>query len=325
MIKINQQIKDGSFERIYLLYGQEDYLKRQYMKKLKTALINKEDNMNYRCFKGANINFSEVIDLSETMPFFTDRRLIVIEDSGVFKTPKEQLVNYIEHVPATTNFIFVENEVDKRSRMFKKVKEIGYACELERQTEDTLIKWVNGLVAAEHKTMAKETVKLFLLKAGFSMENISKELEKLLCYTLDKKNITNDDVEAICTAEITGKIFEMIDAMSTKNKKKLFSLYFDLISVKEPPMRIIYMLVRQFNLMLQVKELLQRGYGQEIIKDKTKLHSFIVSKMISQLKGFSMEDIKISLNELLEIEEMIKTGRLIDKVGVELFLAKIIE
>ena len=84
-----------------------------------------DDNMNFTTFEGKNINPKEVIDLAETLPFFADRRVILIEDSGFFKSSCEDLAEYLTQVAPATHFIFVEEEVDKRSKMYKTVKIMG--------------------------------------------------------------------------------------------------------------------------------------------------------------------------------------------------------
>ena len=103
------------------------------------------------------------------------------------------------------------------------------------------------------------------------MGNIEREAEKLLCYTMDRNVITADDIEAVCTTQTTNKIFDMIRAVTEKNQKKALDLYYDSLSLKEPPMRILFLLARQFNLILQVKELQKLGYDNQGIGRKTGL------------------------------------------------------
>lgn len=322
MKNINKQIKENNLSHIYLLYGEEDYLKKSYKNKLKNAIVSPEDTMNFNYFYGTGINFNEVIDIAETMPFFAERRLILIEDSEAFKSSKEELIQYMETLPEATYFIFVESEVDKRSRMYKKIKELGYPCEFKRQSKEDLSKWALGIISAEHKKITYDTMELFLTKTGDDMENISRELEKLLSYICNKDVITAEDVEQICATEITGKIFEMIDAMGLKNKDRLFSLYRDLLFIKEPPMRILYLLERQLNIMLQVKELNENGYSAKTISEKIKLNIYAVNKTLKQIKNFNKDVLINALSDMADMEEMIKTGSLTDKIAVEIFLVK---
>ena len=114
MKKLNEDFKSGKFEQVYLLYGEEGYLKKQYKKRFIKAMIPEGDTMNYAHYEGKNIPVKEVIDLAETMPFFAEKRLIVFENTGFFKTAAgAELADYIKEMPETTYFIFVEEEVEK--------------------------------------------------------------------------------------------------------------------------------------------------------------------------------------------------------------------
>ena len=81
MKSLNEDIKSGTFKQAYLLYGEEAYLKKQYKDKITAAMFPDGDRMNYAYYEGKGINPGELIDLAETMPFFADRRLIVVENS----------------------------------------------------------------------------------------------------------------------------------------------------------------------------------------------------------------------------------------------------
>ena len=142
MKTIDNDIKRQEFKKVYLLYGEERYLIRQYRDKLKNALASPEDTMNFTSFEGDDINVKEIIDLAETLPFFAERRVILIEDSKLFKKGGDELGEYMDALPETTYFVFVEEEVDKRSKLFKAVGKCGNAIEFGKQTDETLMKWV---------------------------------------------------------------------------------------------------------------------------------------------------------------------------------------
>jgi DNA polymerase-3 subunit delta len=154
------------------------------------------------------------------------------------------------------------------------------------------------------------------------MENIQNEVEKLICYAYDRDIITKDDVDEVCTAQITGKIFLMVDAIGSRQQKKALDLYYDLLSLKEKPMSILFLVTRQFNILVQVKNLLSLGYHNDVISQKTGLMLFTINKYVNQSKNFTMETLTKALNSCADIEERIKTGRLIDKIGVELLIVK---
>lgn len=164
MKNIDEDIKRGSFQPAYLLYGEEAYLKRQYKQKLKQALSDSGDSMNFSSYEGKNINPGELIDLAETLPFFADYRLILMEHTGVFQKPCEELADYMKHVPETTVFVFVEDEVDKRGKMYKAVKSVGRVVEFARQKDALLVQWVLARLKREGKKITQPVMQLFLEK-----------------------------------------------------------------------------------------------------------------------------------------------------------------
>lgn len=320
MQNIIQDIKNNSYRQIYLLYGEENYLKKVYKDKLKEAIVGKDDSMNYNYFEGKNISVKTVIDIAETLPFFAEHRLIILENSGFFKNANEDIAAYIKEVPETTILIFVEEEIDKRGKLYKYIKEHGYISEMGRQNTSKLVPWILKILKKENKKITENEMKLFLTKTGDDMENILRELEKLISYTYGREVITAQDIEQICSTQITGKIFDMITAVSEKNQRKALELYQDLLTLKEPPMRILFLISRQFNLMLQVKELQKAGCDTVSIAKQTGLQSFLVGKYAAQARKFSTEFLKQALTECVEFEEAIKTGKMEDQLSVELLI-----
>ena len=73
------------------------------------------------------LSYLEIIGLADTMPFFAEKRLILMEDSGFFKggAGADELTEYMGGIPESTCLVFVESEVDKRSRLYKAVKGIS--------------------------------------------------------------------------------------------------------------------------------------------------------------------------------------------------------
>lgn len=322
MKSLNEDLKTGQFNNVYLLYGEEAYLKRQYKEKLRNAMLSPDDTMNYAYYEGKGININEVIDLAETLPFFAERRLILMEDTGLFKSASSELADYLKEMPESTFMIFIETEVDKRNKLYKAVQNKGRAVELTRQDEATLIRWVASGIKREGKNVSENTVRHLLAKVGTDMENIQKELEKLFCYTMDKDSITVEDVEAICTTQITNQIFDMVNAVADKEQKKALQYYYDLLALKEPPMRILFLLARQFKQLLEVKDMDQKGYGRKEIAEKIGLSPFVVGKYQAQAKAFQVKELRCIIEDAVETEESVKTGGLTDTLAVELFIVK---
>ena len=321
MQTLNQDIKTGEFKQIYLLYGEEAFLKNSYKNRLKEAIIG-DDTMNFARFEGKGLDVDKLIRLADTMPFFAERRLILVEDSGFFKSASDALVQYLPSMPDTTILLFVETEVDKRNRLYKKVKDMGYAAELNRQDSAQLARWAGGILTREQKKITKHTMELFLSMAGDDMENIRMELEKLISYTLGREVITDEDVLAVCTVQVTNRIFEMVSAIVNRQPRKAMDLYEDLLTLKEPPMRILFLIARQFNQLLQVKDLMGKGMDKGTIASKLKMQPFVVGKTMPQARQFGREQILSYVEFCVETEEAVKSGRLQDRLAVELLITR---
>lgn len=322
MKMLMEDIKNRQFKRVYLLTGEEVYLKNQYRKKLREALLDPEDTMNVSAYEGKGINPREIIDLAETMPFFAERRVILIEDSGFAKNACPELADYIPEIPESTCVIFSEFEVDKRGRVYKAIKNTGRVVEFKRQDERTLSRWVLGILKKEGKNITEETMRTFLGRTGSDMEHIDRELEKLLCYTLDRDVITTADVEAVCEEQTENRIFEMVQAITEKNQNKALDLYADLLAMKEPPMRILFLLARQFHQLLLLKNLAGQGMEKGEMAKKAGVPPFALGKYLAQCRRFSSVSLKKAVEDCVETEELVKTGRLGDQVGVELLIMK---
>ncbi len=322
MKMLAEDIKNGNFKTVYLLCGEEAYLKKQYKDRLIHALGNPEDSMNFSRFEGKSIDPAQIISLSDTLPFFAERRILLIEDSGFFKSKCDELADYLPKMSESTCLIFVESDIDKRNRLYKAVQKQGRVTEFQIQDERTLMKWILGILKKENRKITEPTLQLFLEHTGTDMENISMELTKLLSYTEGREVITSEDVDTICTVQTTGQIFEMIRALSEKKQKKALDLYYDLLSLKEPPMRILFLISRQFHQLLLVKSLASKGYDKAAIASRAKLAPFVAGKCMAQAKGFTTEQLKNAVRDCVQAEEDVKTGKLSDTLSVELLILK---
>ena len=324
MKQISEHIKQGFFKPVYLLYGEERYLRRQYRERLQKALTSEGDTMNTHFYHGKDIPVGEIIDLAETLPFLAERRVIFINNSGLFKSGGEKMAEYLPEMSESTCIIFTESEVDKRSKLFKAVQSKGYAAEFAIQDENTLKRWIAGMLAKENKKITESTVQLFLTKTGTDMENIQMELEKLICYCMDKEVVTDADVEAICTTRITNHIFDMINAIADKKQREALELYYDLLALKEPPMRILFLIARQCNMLLQAKELKVKGHDNRSIAAKMGIAPFIAGKYLTQAAKFKTATLRTAVEKCVEAEEAIKSGRMNDMMSVEILILSVL-
>lgn len=323
MEKLRQDIKNGTFESVYLLYGEETYLVRSYKDQLKRAIIG-DDRMNYACFEGKGISLDEVADLAGTLPFFADRRLILLEDTGLFKAAvSDGWVSFVKEIPESCHLIFAEREVDKRGRLYKAVKDCGYCVQMQRQSQKDLERWVVNGFWKNGLKITQDALDLFLQKTGDDMENIRMEMDKLSGYCMGKEGITAEDVEEICTQRLENRVFDMTQAVAEGKQKKALELYYDLLALKESEMKILFLIARQMNQLLCVRELMGTGMGKDGIAAKMKLHPFVAGKLIGQARQFTAEQLRSCVEQCVSLEEAVKSGNMNGRIAVEMLLTAI--
>ena len=165
---LKKQLKEKDFSSVYLFFGQEEYLKNYYLEKFKNAMIDEVAyDFNYSVFEGKNIDIGRVIDAIEAFPVMSSRKMIVIKNSGIFRSSNAELKNlleeYIKDLPSYICLIFYEKEIDKRSSLYKLIKKQGTCFDFEYLKTADLVAWI-GRMFAEHKKKIDNKDILYLIE-----------------------------------------------------------------------------------------------------------------------------------------------------------------
>lgn len=341
--QLNEDLKAGRFCRVYLICGEQAYLRLQNRDKLRRALLGEGDEMNLSQYSGAGVTAREVIDMAETLPFFADRRVLVLENTR-FLSPRsasksgaagitsagiareaEELAGYISTIPDTAALIFVEENIDKRGKLYRaiaKAQKDGYGEILECDTpeEGALRAWAGGLFRRAGQNISGRTLTFFLEYTGEDMQNIACEAEKLSCYCLGRGEITEQDIRDICSPRIRDRIFEMIEAIAFQDRRKAMEIYMDLCALQTAPQIILALMLRQFNQLLQVRELLGTMSDKEIAA-RLGIPPFVVTKRCRPaLRSYTQEDLLKVLNDCLQADQDYKSGKIDAGIAVEMII-----
>lgn len=321
MERINQDIKQGQFQNIYLLYGEEAYLRKYYKDALRKAVIG-DDSMNYSYFEGKDTDPDAVVEMGQTMPFFGSRRLIVVENSGWAKSEGNSVLSMLEAMPDHLLIIFVESSIDKRTKFFKTCSKHGYACELKPLTGDKQRYWIVGILAKSGKRMRESDIAKLVTMTGDDMVNLQNELEKLINYVGQREIITAEDAEQIVNRRIEDHIFKLVDSMGRREQRKALEYYYELLALRESPFRILSLIGRQFNILLQTKELIELRIPEKQIAARIGVNPYFINNYVVQASNFDMTTIRKALEACVKADEDIKTGRMVDRLSVELLIVE---
>ena len=326
MKEIKRQIKEKSFYKVYLLTGDEPYLVLQARHMLKKAMVKEGDTMNYAAFTDGKVDINTLQQLAFTYPFFSEKRVLLLDGTGILKTGKAEFVNIMEKMPETTCIVICEPEVDKRSKVFKWIKKNGYVAEFlkKNQTEKVLLRWIATLLGKEKKQIRENNALYFLQKTGDDMFQIKNETDKLIAYVGEREEITKADIDAIASGEVQDKIFELVDAIANGNKTAALQYYNDLILLKEPPMHILFLIVRQYRILHIIANMRGLRKTDDAIAKTAGIPRFVIRKNEKQLRRYGEKTLEKCMEECIQIEEEIKTGRIGDQIGVETLICKLL-
>lgn len=327
MGRIKEDIKNKSFKNMYLLFGEEAFMRNYYKKMLRDSLVDASDNLNYSYFEGTNTDINQVVDLINTMPFMSDHRVVLCENTGWLNKDGDSessnlkmLSEALKTISEDVVFILCEEKIDKRSGLYKVISAEGVAEEFTRETDETLARWAMGYCANQGKKMAPNTAMYFITETGNDMTLLSLELEKLIAWCLDRDEIKAADIDEVCTHQVNNKIFDMITAISNGRSREALRLYYDLITLRESGFHILSLLVRQYNNMLLVKDGINHGYGIKVISDKTGIKDWLVRRHSDMVRNVSKDYLIDCLEACVKAEQDIKSGNLTETLSIELLI-----
>lgn len=327
MKTLENHIKNKTFSNIYVIFGEEEYLKNIYEKKLISNIVGENFKMmNFDIFEGKNVNISKIIDACDTMPFMSDYRVVILKNTGLIYDAKKddtnKLENYLHILPKTTILIFIEEKIDKKLKIFKTISNIGTFHKIDVLSENELVNWILSIFKDNNKNISTKEALYIIRNIGFNMEILLNEINKLISFKSSGTKITINDIDNICTKSIESKIFDLINFMSNKDMDNAIKIYKNLIINKTSPFVILNMISRQFRIILQTKYLYNKNYSINNIASELELRDFIVREAIKQSKNFSIKILLQAINECLEIDNNIKTGKIIDEIAIELLIIK---
>lgn len=314
-------------QRCYLFYGEEEYIKNQYLNEIKAQTVGEEDLMNYSCFEEKECDVAKLIETGETIPFFATYKLVVIKESGFFKTGKkddtQKLVKWLENIPDYMVMVFFEKEVDKRNSLYKLIQSKYVAIECICPAEDTMLALLEKNCKEKDIRISNRLLSYFVQNMPKSIHYTLGELEKIGSYC-EGVEVTKEAIEKVCVFSLEQRVFQLLKEMSKKDTTNALGIYNRLIESKESPIGILVLIARQYRILLQVKYLLKTGTPVQQIGKMVGIPPFVAKEVAEESKYFSYKQLQHILALCLESDQAIKTGKMEPVKCIELLIMECI-
>lgn len=314
-----------NIKKCYLLYGEDSFSRRAIEDKIKKKVVDEvSEMMNVSVFDDVKTNAGQVIEAAETLPFMSEKRFVLVRDCGFFsegkKAESDLLAVYMKNLPDTACIVFSEEKADKRLKLYKAVDKNGVIEEYKNMNDNDLADLIGRKFAKNGIKVTKPLCIYMVRTTGADAELLKRESDKLLAYLGDKKEITTEDIDAICSKTSENKVFDLIDAMIEGKTEHALEIYRNLLLLNESPFMILSLISRQLRIILKCKSLSESGMSPNDIAKNVGVPTFVANGALKQGKSFSYDNIKSALNECIEMDYKMKSGIIDQVTGVEMII-----
>lgn len=312
-LKLKQQLKNGSAGNLYLFFGEEGFVKDMYLEQMKKLIPDDGFwDFNHIFLDGKDADFDKIDDALNSFPMMAEKKLVIIKNSGIFKTASDEVKEFWQsHLSTLADYvllIFDEQEVDKRSVLYKALAKYGLCVEFKFMKDYEVVAWVSREVQKAGKKISKDTAEYLVSMCDSGVANVKNELDKLLDYCGDE--IYKSDIDKVVSKPLSIVIFKVTDALIAKNSDLAMSVILRMKENKESAFNILYLLSSAFDKMLHCKLLLSEGASYDVISSRLKLAPFITRKYIDGAKSFSEEFLIDRICKTADCDLAVKQGEI---------------
>ena len=330
---LEKNLNQGKVESIYLLYGEEIFLREQIVKKIKNIFGEMITGINYINLGEENIK--NLISEAEIPAFGYSRKLIIARNTNIFKkegkrksdSQEKEIINKlstyikenIENIKDNVIIIFIEDEAEKNT-LYDTISKNGIVCKFEEQKPVQIIKRLKQICNLYKVNVNESTLQYFIECCGTNMQELINEIRKLIEYEGENGTITKETVDLLSTKKIESIIFELTDNLGKKNIAEALKVLNNLLYSKEPLQKILITLYNHFKKLYLVK--LANKYKKNV-SDVLNLKAnqmFLINKYNIQSKAFKEEELRNIMQQLIDLDYNYKIGKIDLNIGFEAIL-----
>lgn len=333
MSDVHKKIKKKQFAPFYLLYGTETYFINETLQLLTSEALEEEDReFNVVAYDLEEVYVEEALEDARTLPFFGERKIIIIKSPLFLTAQKEKLEQNIKALEqyitepspfAIIVFVAPYEKLDERKKITKLLKKTAEVVEANAMQVQDVQKWIANRAKEAHVDIEDAAAVLLLELTGGNVTVLAKEMDKLTLYVGIGGEIKVDLVADLVPKSVEQNVFALTEKVVKRDIAGAMRILEGLFTQQEEPIKLLALLVSQFRLLYQVKELQQRGYGQNQIASHIGVHPYRVKLAMNQTNAFSFEALKKIIHELAEADYSMKTGKMDKQLVLEFFVMRL--
>lgn len=319
-------------DNIITIYGEVPELVEKKSSEIVNNYLGQEkDDFNYVKFNMYENDLTPIIEETLTMPFFSDKKAIVVKNAYIFTGEKgakelnhnpEQLMEFIEKYDGDNLILFevYQNKLDERKKLTKSLKKNAQLKKVEQMSEEEIKKWIQNKLHENYKDIKQDALNLFIELTGINFNIVSQELSKLMLYIRDRPTVNKDDVNQIINRSLEQNVFLLTEYIQKEKKDKAIQLLNDLITMKEEPIKLLALITSNYRLYYQSKILEQKGYSGQQIAKTVSAHPYRVKLALNQARYYQLNDLLNIIDSCAETDYKLKSSYMDKQLILELLI-----
>ncbi|MBE6021055.1 MAG: DNA polymerase III subunit delta [Clostridiales bacterium] len=334
--EFGKDLKEGNIKNVCLLWGRESFLSEWAERELIRAYSNDTSRQfDVAEFDGEEADPYKIVEACETLPLFSEKKLVIVDKLPLLESKagsggEEVILSYLKNPSDTTILVFVSGEkVDKRKAIYKAIAKGGAVYEFDKLAPSELGAWIKKRFKTHKKNVLDKELKLLIDLSGYydkesnyTLYHFENDISKVILHS-NEDVITSEDIENTVSGNINTNIFTLIDHIGAGDKKSAFNMLSDMFLYGESEYGVLALLHRQYENVLNVKQLLRDGKSKGEIASMLNTKDFIINKWMALGRKYEEEELKNILKHIYNSDKLIKTGEMESRMALELLIASI--
>lgn len=321
---LSENIKKGKFERLYFLYGDEQFLIDESLRSLTDAVLGDSiRDFNLNVFYGGDADAVAIRDAIETLPMMAPNRLVIVKEAQELNEKDWTALEPVIDSPVdSTVLIFVATKVDKRKKFVKRIQESGNLVEFKRPYDNQVPDWIISIGKRHKLKLSGEVVEVIHQVVGSNLTDINSELLKLSQFLGEKNTPTVEDVLSVMSRARVDTVFDLTDAIGNNDRARALDCLVNLLDHGQNEVGVLALISRHMRILKTVKEGQREGLQGAKLSARAGVSPYFLKQYLEQSKGWPDSKIEQTFAALLDTDRALKSSPVSSHIWLENFIVR---
>lgn len=319
-------LRKGNIFPLYLFYGEEEFLIQEAVGLIVNSVVDPgARDFNFNTMYGRDSTASELVNLCQTLPFMSEKRLVIVKDIDAYKAGDlEELVRYLKDPSPSTCLVMISHQgkYDKKA-VVSAVEASGAVTRFFPLLEREIISWIDEQVKSRGMSVQRDAAQFLFQILGNDLQKIGNELEKIQIFLKGEKNISYETARTVAGDFREYTSFDLADAVGSKNGERALVILSRLLQEGEAPVGLLGSITWNFRRLMVAKSMEAAGMGPGDIVRSLRVIFHQANLFKEQMRKYTLNELKEVFTILLSTDKALKSGGLNGKLVLERMILRL--